>query len=93
MSGSGCDGDACGIRGADEGGFVEEEGAVGFDGETGGTRLLHGLDGGKADDGDVEALVLIGFGDFDDGEGAGKGASLPCLDDAVAVCLFAFVGT
>ena len=30
--------------------------------------LLHGLDGGDADDGDVEAHVLIGLSDLHDGQ-------------------------
>ena len=36
---------------------------------------LHGFDGGDADDGDVEAHVLVGLGDLDDGEGAAEGGA------------------
>ena len=53
--------------------LIEEQGSAGFEGEAGGAGVLHGLDGGDADDGNVEAHVLIGLGDFDDGEGAAEG--------------------
>ncbi len=53
--------------------LVEEEGAAGFDGEAGGSGGAHGLNGGEADDGNVETHVLIGFGDLDDGEVAAEG--------------------
>ncbi len=79
------DGDASGVGGGDDGRRVEEQGPAGLEGEAGCAGARHGLDGGDADDGDVEAHVLIGFGDFDDGEGAaedvvggfaGRGSSL-----------------
>ena len=41
-----------------------------FDGEDGGAGGDERLDGAEADGGDVEAHVLLRFGDFDDGEAA-----------------------
>jgi hypothetical protein len=67
------DGDACEIGRSDDRFLIEEQGSICLEGEAGGTGLLHGVDGGDADDGDVEAHVLVGFGDFDDGEGAAEG--------------------
>jgi hypothetical protein len=67
------DGNAGLIGGSDDGCGIEHEGLPCFDGEAGGACGLHGVDGGDADDGDVEAHVLIGFGYFDDGEVTAEG--------------------
>src|SRR6267154_6013955 len=72
-SSAGNDRDAGLVCGGDDGGGIEEERLPCFDGEAGGACGLHGVDGGDADHGYVEAHVLIGFGYFDDGEGAAKG--------------------
>ena len=61
------------VGGGDDGGGVEEQRTAGIDGEAGGAGAGHGFDGGEADDGDVEAHVLLGLGDLDDGEGAAEG--------------------
>jgi hypothetical protein len=63
---------ACGVGAIENVDAIKEEGVAGFDGETGGTCVDHIFDGGEADDGNVEAEVLIGLGDFDDGEAAGQ---------------------
>ena len=55
-------------------GAVEEEGFVGFEGEDGDAGVGAGLDGLRADAGDVETHVVIFFGDFD-GDGAAGLAS------------------
>ena len=51
-------------EGAEAVGF-DEEGAAGFDGEGGESGGGAGFEGAGADDGDVEAEVLVGFGNFD----------------------------
>jgi hypothetical protein len=56
---------------------VEHECSACFDGETRGAGGSHGFDGGDADDGDVEAHVLVGFGDLDYGKGAAEGGFCP----------------
>ena len=61
------------VCGGDDGCGVEEKRLACFDGETGCTCGLHGANGRDTDDGNIEAHVLVGFGDFDDGEGAAKG--------------------
>src|SRR5215469_3314562 len=71
--GLGEDGDARGVGGRDDGFRVEEKRACGFDGEAGGSGVAHCFDGADADDWDVEAHVLIWFGDFDYGEVAAEG--------------------
>jgi len=43
----------------------DEESAAGFDGEGGEAGFGAGFEGEGADDGDVEAEVLVGFGNFD----------------------------
>ena len=72
----GDDGNAGLIGGGDDGGGIEEEGLASFDGEAGSACGVHGADGRDADDGYVEAHVLVGFGYFDDGEGAAQGGEL-----------------
>ena len=72
----GDDGDVGEVGCVEDGRGIEEEGLSGFDGEAGGAGGLHGADGGEADDGDVEAHVLIGLGDFDDGEAALQGGGV-----------------
>jgi hypothetical protein len=61
------------VCGGDDGGGIEQKGLPCFDGQAGGACGLHGANGGDSDDGYVEAHVLIGFGYFDDGEGAAQG--------------------
>jgi len=71
---SGCDDADVGlVCGGEDGCGVEHEGFAGLDSEAGCTGCLHGLDGGDADYGDVEAHVLIWLGDLYDGEGAAQG--------------------
>ena len=67
------DGDSGFVCCVEDGFGVEEQGAACFDGEAGGAGGSHGFDGGNADDGDVEAHVLIGLGDLYDGERAAEG--------------------
>src|ERR1700730_11806775 len=67
------DGDAGLVRGVDDGCGIEEERLPCFDGEAGCACGVHGANGRDTDDGNVEAHVLIGFGYFDDGEGAAQG--------------------
>ena len=62
------------IGGGDDGFADRRAGAAGFDGEAGCAGSTHGFDGGDADDGDVKAHVLVGLGDFDDGERAAEGS-------------------
>ena len=95
MYSRGDDGDVGDVGGGEDGCGVEEEGFSCFDGEAGGAGGLHGLDGGEADDGDVEAHVLIGLGDFDDGEVAlqGGGAERVWLIEGAEECSGAFDGS
>ena len=71
--GVGEDADTGFVGGGEDGFAIEQERAAGFEGEAGGTGGAHGFDGAEADDGDVEAHVLVGLGDFDDGERAAEG--------------------
>ena len=53
-------------------GAVEEKRTAGFDGQAACASADHGFHRGDADYRYVEAHVLVGFGDFDDGEAAGE---------------------
>ena len=64
---------ACRIGAGENVDAIKEQGAAGFDGEAGCAGADHVFDSGEADDGNVEAHVLIGLGDFDDGEVACEG--------------------
>jgi len=77
------DSDAGLIRGGYDGCGIEEERLACLDGETGCACGVHGADGCEADDGNVEAHVLIGFGYFDDGEGAAQGGGKVGIGDYI----------
>ena len=64
---------AGGVGGGDDGGGDRRGGCVPASMARQVAPAAHGFDGGDADDGDVEAHVLIGLGDLDDGEGAARG--------------------
>ena len=68
------DSDAGFIGGGEDCVGIEHEGSASFDGEAGGACGLHGFYCGEADDGYVEAHVLVGFGDLDDGERTAEGS-------------------
>ena len=52
--------------------FVDDDCLAGFDGQDSCAGFLHGPQGAEADGGDVEAHVLLGLGDFHDGEITGR---------------------
>lgn len=57
----GVDADFVAVAEGGDGGFFEEEGFSGFDGDGGDAGGGACFDGEGADDGDVEAEVLVGF--------------------------------
>jgi hypothetical protein len=71
------DGDTGQICGGEDGGGIEHQGFVGFDGEAGRASRLHGENSRDADDRYVEAHVLVGFGNLYYGKRTAQGC---CLD-------------
>src|SRR5437764_12773127 len=68
--------------GVDDGVFVEEKSAPGFDGDNAKVRFGGDFNGGDADDGHIETHVLIWLGDFDH-DGIFAAEQAPALDGFV----------
>src|SRR5215468_4034599 len=55
---------------------VKEQAFARIERQAGGAGCAHDFDGFDADDRDIEAHILIRFGDLDDGKGTAEGGSL-----------------
>src|SRR5215470_4745476 len=67
------DGDLALVGGISHSVSVEEQAFARVERQAGGAGCAHHIDGFDADDRDIEAHILIGFGDLDYGERAAEG--------------------